>query len=111
MAKTRPDAKASAGKKKKVLKKGPPSSQIAKRSQILHRKGPFSSQPAQVDYVATEDHLLTLPNTVSFILDFFCYSQIDNKDLHLKLVECILLKLFNILIYYSLFVILSSVKC
>ncbi|KAG4379571.1 hypothetical protein GLYMA_16G010466v4 [Glycine max] len=65
MAKTRPDAKASAGKKKKVLKKGPPSSQIAKRSQILHRKGPFSSQPAQVDYVATEDHLLTLPNTHS----------------------------------------------
>lgn len=28
----------------------------------------------EVDYVAAEDHLLTLPNTVSFIVDFFfCY--------------------------------------
>lgn len=43
------------------------------------------------DFVAAEDHLPTLPNTVSFTVEIIFF-VIDIKDLHLKLNECIILQ-------------------
>lgn len=52
------------------------------------------------DFVAAEDHLPTLPNTVSLLrVNFF---WVIYKDLHMKLVECILLQLFEVLFTFFL---------